>query len=530
MKGPWGGCGAGPEGSGPPECKKGARALGGVVAAVFGGGRCRFGRVAGGPCHGLPKWRGAPSELLGRRVSDGAQGLGAERAILHLRPGRKARQAPPSAVSPRGHTACSQRRAFPSKALADASPASLLVPALPKPNRMRSISFPALALAVTAGPLLAQDFVVPAGQAVVYDTTQGPLAVDNFIVQPGATLRVVGPKPFVVNARKAMLVDGLVDLSGGDRPDVATLHTGNQPEVGAPGNAGGGFGGVGSFNTVTSTPMGGAGFGHFGLPGLGGAGGETGFGNGSLDNYHGAGGGGGALGPDEPGAGPGLAAQGGHDGGFGATGAVFGLQPPQGGARGPSPFVDGNPDNDFWGVKPDPAGAVLGELRRPRAGTGGGAGGDGVQGPAFPALPWTPSSDAKGCGGGGGGGLGLMKARFVAFGPGGRIVADGGDGGAGEAEVFTSHAGGGSGGGSGGFLVLQATVIDLSLAAPDCLSALGGRGGAGKLGTGGPGAGGDGGPGVIQLHAPTPGHVLLPAGTAVGDLSVPDAHVLLPIL
>ena len=381
-----------------------------------------------------------------------------------------------------------------------------------------------------------QDFVVPTGQTVVYDTTIGPLQVTNFVIQPGAQLRVVGPKPFVVEASQGILIDGLLNLSGHDRPDVATLQSGNIPELGAAGVAGGGRGGVGSGLTTTSTPLGGPGFGAFDKPGVGGFGGEAGFGVGPKDAYRGAGGGGGRLGPDLPlqtlpGL-VGLNAQSGFDGGALAQGASIGAMPPRGGLRGPSPFVDSNPNNDFWGFKANPmsGGVTPGELRRPRAGTGGGAGGDGVQSAVFPAQPWSPASDKKGCGGGGGGGLGLMKARYVSVGLEGRIQANGGKGGAGENQVFLDHIGGGSGGGSGGFLVLQGDLIDLSLASPDCMRALGGAGGPGQAGAGSTGAGGDGGAGVIQLHVEKPNHLLLPAGKTVADLSVPDAHVLLPIL
>lgn len=397
----------------------------------------------------------------------------------------------------------------------------------------RSLASLFAVLSVLSLAARAQDFIVPTGQTAVYDTSLGPLQVTNFVIEPGAALRVVGPKAFVVNARQGVVIDGLLDLSGFDRPDVQTLQTGNQPELGASGVAGGGRGGVGSSLTTTSTPAGGTGFGSLDSAGGGGLGGEAGFGVGPKDNYRGAGGGGGALGPDLPlQAGPGLVglvAEAGLNGGSGATGAVLGLLPPQGGARGPSAFVDGNPNNDFWGIKFDPvSGAFIpGELRRPRAGAGGGAGGDGVPSATFPAQPWSPAADKKGCGGGGGGGVALMQGRYVLFGAGGRIHADGGAGGAGESVTFFDRVGGGSGGGSGGYLVLQGGVIDMSLAAPNCLSAVGGAGGAGQAGVG---AGGAGGPGVIQLHVSKPSQLILPPATTVADLSLPDAHVLLPVL
>lgn len=390
--------------------------------------------------------------------------------------------------------------------------------------------------AALAPPTALADFVVPAGTTQVYDTLQGPIVVDTFRIEPGAVLKVVGPKPLRIEAKLLVEIDGLLDLSGGHAANVATLGTGNQPELGAAGSAGGGQGGAGSWLTTTSTPAGGAGFGGFQVLLGGGTGGESGFGAGSIPSWRPAGGGGGALGPDLPlQAQPGLVgilAQDGEDGSTQATGAMLGLQPPQGGQRGAGAFVDGDPTNDFWGLRLDPLLGVLiqGELQRPRPGVGGGAGGDGVPAASFPHPFWQPATDKKGCGGGGGGGLGLIEGRVVRIGPGGAIHADGGDGGRGELQTAFSVAGGGSGGGSGGYLVIQGRNIDLSQAGPDCLSAVGGRGGEGVSGAGSTSAGGDGGAGVVQLHTFGPAGVLLPAGTSLADLSVPDAHLLLPVL
>ena len=398
------------------------------------------------------------------------------------------------------------------------------------PQTLASAMLVAALTTSSARAQVAGDFIVPSGQTLVYDTAQGPLQAHNFVIEPAAELRVVGPRAFVLEATGGIVLDGVLDLSGFDRPNVATLSTGNQPEVGAAGAAGGGSGGVGSFLTTTSTPAGGVGFGSVMLPGGGGRGGEAGFGVGPSQNYRGAGGGGGALGPALPG--QGLGAEPGTAGGAGSQGAVSGLTPAQGGAPGPTAFPDGDPTNDFWGVAVDPVtGAVtLGELLRPRAGTGGGAGGDGVETASFPPLPWTPATDKKGCGGGGGGGLALMRARFVTVGPGGRVVADGGAGGSGEVKSFLDSIGGGSGGGSGGMLVLQAGWIDLSLAGADCFSAVGGAGGPGSGPGNAVGAGGAGGPGLVQLHLQNPANLILPATASLADLSRPDAHVLRPVL
>ena len=387
-------------------------------------------------------------------------------------------------------------------------------------------------------PTSAADFIVPSGQTVIYDTLLGPLSVDNFIIQPNAILKVLGPNPFVLNAKQGIVIDGILDLSGFDRPDIPTLSTGDQPELGASGAAGGGAGGVGSFVTTTSTPFGGSGFGGFQIVALGGSGGEAGHGSafGPKDNYRGAGGGGGALGPNLPQQAlpgvVGITAQSGFDGGLGAKGVVFGFSPPQGGRPGPNLFLDSDPGNDFWGVKVNPVSGLvrIGELLRPSPGSGGGAGGDGVKSDVYPPISWTVGTDKKGCGGGGGGGLGLIKGRYILVGAGGQVLANGGSGGSGENVTSTDHIGGGSGGGSGGYLVLQGGIIDLSQAAPNCLSAVGGHGGKGKNGYASTGAGGEGGAGIIQLHTKTPGKVILPLGSSVADMSIPNAHLLLPIL
>ena len=80
-------------------------------------------------------------------------------------------------------------------------------------------------------------------------------------------------------------------------------------------------------------------------------------------------------------------------------------------------------------------------------------------------------------------------------------------------------------------LVIEALLIDLSAATPGSLSARGGDGGMGANNN--PlidGSGGDGGPGLIQLHIPSTGQILLPGNLSLEQLSAPDAHVLLPIL
>jgi hypothetical protein len=396
---------------------------------------------------------------------------------------------------------------------------------------------------LAAPPAVSGDWIIPAGTTVVYDTLSGPALVDRLIIETGATLRVQGPRPFVVVATQLIQVDGTLDASGFDAKPVFTLFTPDIPEPGGSGAAGGGAGGTGSPLTTASDLVGGDGFAvvpPFGLVLGGGHGGETGFGFPDKQEQRGAGGGGGAFGPDVAGGSPGLAATagtGGHPEGKGALSG--GSAPAQGGAPGGVAFHDADATNDVWGRKLDPVGGLkTGELAVPRPGAGGGAGGDSVGSDAFPTLPFfDPLSgfiDKKGAGGGGGGGLVARLAAEITLGATGAIRADGGDGATGENVLGFDHIAGSSGGGSGGMLILQAGKVDLQGAATDALRAIGGIGGLDDGTQYLPASlsgGGNGGPGLIQIHVRNAAQdVLLPAGVALADLSAPDAHVLLPEL
>jgi hypothetical protein len=222
----------------------------------------------------------------------------------------------------------------------------------------------------------------------------------------------------------------------------------------------------------------------------------------------------------------------GSDGSILASSAVNPILPPMGGAASGSPFVDGNPANDFYGRRIDPITQLLvtGELAAPRGGSGGGAGGNSIFSSTFPNPNWSTTADEKGSGGAGGGGLLIVRAQLVEVGPLGKVTVDGGRGGTGENTSGLNCIGGGSGGGSGGMFVLSARRVDLSAASAACLSSLGGDGGRGANNqASGIGGGGDGGPGLIQLHlANGIQDVVLPAGRTLADLSVPEAYVLLP--
>ncbi len=377
------------------------------------------------------------------------------------------------------------------------------------------------------------DITIRAGQSVLFDTASGPLVLDNLTIEAGATVRVIGTRPLYLFAHGAVVVEGLLDLSGFDAQSVATLNTSNQPEPGAAGGPSGGDGGVGSASTNTSTAAGGDGQALF-RPG--GGGGESGYSSSSLRNdRRPGGGGGGALAAHQPvhpdpshPSNVGLIAEAGNAGSPRATGAVNGLNPPQGGAAGLAVFIDADPRNDFWGVKTLAGASIVGELSYPVPGAGGGAGGDAIVGGVFPPTTWSPIADEKGAGGGGGGGLGFLVARSISLGAAGSIRTNGGAGAFGENVIFFDHIGGESGGGSGGYLVMQAEAIDLTLASAGSITALGGHGAKlpPNLGAGG---GGNGGPGVIQLHVADPSQLLLPTGTTLDQLTSPRAHVLQPV-
>ncbi|MEZ6015471.1 MAG: hypothetical protein R3F49_10180 [Planctomycetota bacterium] len=395
-------------------------------------------------------------------------------------------------------------------------------------------------LATLLVPAAAQDWVIPAGTTVSYDTsaTVRPLRFASVIIEADARLVVRGDNPLSIICAE-LVVDGVLDVSGDASSGVLTLNTTNQPEPGAAGGPGGGAGGTGSANTSAQTPMGLPGLTFEGL-GSGGDGGESAFALGAANARRAAGGGGGRLAADvllhpnplDP-SNLGLVATGGFSGNMQGLGALSQSQAAQGGAAGAAFFSDGDATNDFWGRRATLFGVQQGEAPRPTGGRGGGAGGDASRSGIYPSPTFLVGGDEKGAGGGGGGGLLLVNARRISIGAGGQILANGGDGGGGENTLFFDRIGGGSGAGSGGWIILQAVEFDLSRAGADALQALGGRGGRGAQNVYDvEGAGGNGGPGVIQLHTPTGtlSGTHLPSGASLDDLCAPDAYVLLPAL
>ncbi len=422
----------------------------------------------------------------------------------------------------------------------------------------------------TGGSDGAFDWVIPGGVVILLDTSGaltieggdigadmslpfvhtkdqpvvgGQVNVRHLVVEAGATIKAQGVNPVRIQASGNIVIEGKIDLSGFDRPDVATLQTGNQPEVGSAGSAGGGSGGTASFLTTTSTPQGGNGFGPFSQANFGGKGGESGFGLGGKDQRRPGGGGGGKLGADATGSTDlsgvtfGMIADSGWDGGPLATGAVYGNKPPLGGPPGNQPFFDSETDNDFYGTQFS-AGlgkVIVGELTKPWAGGGGGAGGDAVGDNVFPHKNWAPASDEKGCGGAGGGGsLHILSLGTVTIRDEGTILAQGGKGGAGENTIGNDHLGGGSGGGSGGHIIIEAgSALIFDSVVAKCISAQGGKGGNGKSGVSSINAGGSGGPGIIQIHVLDPSgdiQFVNPVGSAnsLPEVTFPDAMTLVP--
>ncbi|MDH3592740.1 MAG: hypothetical protein OER88_12720, partial [Planctomycetota bacterium] len=353
------------------------------------------------------------------------------------------------------------------------------------------------------------------------------LKLRNMVIEEGGEVRVVGPNPLSIQATGTVIVRGLLDLSGFNGKDVATLNTGHQPEIGAAGAAGGGHGGTASFETMMSTPRGGSGEGAFRRVGAGAQGGESGYapvGLGKSARRPG-GGGGGRFAADQGD----LLSRPGGNGHPMSRGAESDLQPAMGGVPNASILVDGNPDNDYFGLKPVVEGGVLvdrlrGELRQPSAGVGGGAGGDAVPANTFPHPNWSPASDEKGGPGGGGGGQLRVRALGpIVFGRLGEIRCNGGRGGTGENTLFLDHVGGTGGSGSGGHVILEtAMYVDFTDGDPgapvgDRIRAVGG-----PRFNGAPtdfpevSFGGRGGPGIIQLHVPRPERGVGPSPDVAG--------------
>ena len=150
-------------------------------------------------------------------------------------------------------------------------------------------------------------------------------------------------------------------------------------------------------------------------------------------------------------------------------------------------------------------------------GAGGGAGGRG-------AYYYYPAIFGPGAGGGGGGGITLQGASSVLIGYSGKILADGGDGGANSGSPY--YNGGAGGAGAGGSVLIRATGT-LTFQPGSTISV---KGGAGWLWTNTysyykGGESGDAGDGYIRLEARedenAPGKPLI-KGDAAATMTYPD--------
>lgn len=400
------------------------------------------------------------------------------------------------------------------------------------------------ALAQVQLPPHYDSIYIPAGAVAVYSThVAESLVLESIVIEAGGELRLTGHQPFEASVKTEVRIDGLLDASGASGTDIDQLPALCLPALGGSVVLGSGRGGSPAFSTCSQAQASGApGEGPAGLlpQALGGGPGESATSNSSAPTALRAGSGAGGrfaadltiVGSPTSADNLGLVALPGAPGHAAATGALSGLSGPMGGVPDTGPFLDGDPNNDFFGVAWDPASGryIRGELDAPIAGFGGGGAGDGYTSNGYPPPASAVPQATRGAGGGSGGGLVLIRTREFSVGPVGRVVLNGGRGGFGQPSGVSDPAAGASGGGgSGGMLLVQATRFDLSEATPDALSARGGRGGGLLSDHPDDHAGGSGGPGLIQLHTWDPSGIALPEGVNLDDLSTPNAKVLLPL-
>jgi len=277
---------------------------------------------------------------------------------------------------------------------------------------------------------------------------------------PGSTNR-----PIKLLALKPIVIDGTLTVNGGDGIDADTYTTNTKLDYKKGGSAGPG-GGEGSDTHDTtqgsiqsckprdgeSVPFGGEG-------GKGGT--QSGY---TYYSWSGGGGGGGSRTPGKNG----------KDGGYTSSSSYNG----SGGKGGKSTEQRGYKAN---------------LERRPNVGgAGGGAGNMGY-------YYYYPYRHDGGSGGGGGGAVTVQGASSVMIGGTGRILADGGDGGANPGYAYSGGAGGG---GAGGSILIRATGT-LTFGNGAVLDVSAGKGGpwSGTYTYYQGGDGGDAGVGYIRLEA-----------------------------
>src|SRR5262245_17431851 len=191
--------------------------------------------------------------------------------------------------------------------------ARILLPGIPLAAALLPLHAQEPCFSSTGGPNGAFDWVVRTGEFFFFDTTRtvitggpngvptsvqnavgGLVEVRNLVVEPGGEIRVQGPNPMRIQASGDVIIRGLVDLSGFNAKDVATLNTGNQTRGGGSGCSAGGRGGNGNVLTDQPSPRGGTGRGPFGEVDTGAQGGESAFAPGLGKDARRPGGGGGA--------------------------------------------------------------------------------------------------------------------------------------------------------------------------------------------------------------------------------------------
>lgn len=392
--------------------------------------------------------------------------------------------------------------------------------------------------------------------------TDGQFNFKNIHIPQGVTVLARGSNPLVMTATGDVLIEGTIDISGRPGTIDEAFDSAFIPNPGGMGGPAGGRGGAcqptvpADFQLISqihTAPTGEDGWGPRDAEQIGGKGGQTGAHpgvsyNGSAHHYfsRGSGGGGGSM------------LQPGMDGvvGMGTFipdehGQPIPCVEPLGGKAGKLVFIDGDPDNNFFGDKGEHAKSVGGQ-------GGGGAGCrwdslDPESGPNTPPNDTTAKWDAKGGGGGGGGGvLEIHALGEIVIAETGSILARGGMGGRGE-QVGAGNFGGGGGGGSGGVVILQSgTRIVLEESSdpdPEAVGAIidvtGGEMGEVQENVNGPGAnpkkpcpdsnsqkppgkfcsfargdGGQGGFGLIQLMVEDPTSDLTPALHELKDAKI----------
>ena len=300
--------------------------------------------------------------------------------------------------------------------------------------------------------------VVPT-MGVPYIVTGGVFVFNNVTISAGTTLRITGSRPMLLLCNR-IDVHGTIDGSGGFGHRVQTIGAANVPASGGLGGPAGGRGGAGSPQIGIQSLQGQSGNGPGDSPGLGGGGGLLSF-LASCGRASGGGGGAFATAGDphykQPqGAGTSFIQRAGV-GGFGCLGmSGAASRTLQGGGPGGVMFVDGQPDNDFFGLGYNvfTNQLVVGELQQLIGGAGGGGGGNLSNDNTLLSPNWI--NDPRGGGGGGGGGCLLIASQTdITVWSTGTILANGGHGGGGEMQA-SNNRGGGGGGGSGGLLILAA--------------------------------------------------------------------------